>query len=178
MSTHVTKACASAFYYLYNIQHITKYLSHESTERLVHTFITSRLDYCNGLLYGAPEYQIKKLQRVMNASAQLVYHAPKYCHITPLLRELHWLPLGLRIDFKILLVTFKILHGVAPGYLKDLVSVLPDSHYQLRCNNNGILLERRRLRTKKYFYRKSTVQVLNIIIIITIIIIIFIDIIF
>ena len=45
MSTHVTKACASAFYYLYNIRHIRKYLSHESTERLVHAFITSRLDY-------------------------------------------------------------------------------------------------------------------------------------
>ena len=66
MSTHVTKACASAFYYLYNIRHIRKYLSRESTERLVHAFITSRLYYCNGLLYGAPEYQIKKLQRVLS----------------------------------------------------------------------------------------------------------------
>ena len=55
----------------------------------------------------------------------------------------------LRVDFKILLVTFKILHGVAPSYLKDLVSALPDSCYQLRRNNNGILLERPRLRTKK-----------------------------
>ena len=105
MSTHVTKACASAFYYLYNIRHIRKYLSHESTERLVHAFITSRLDYCNGLLYGATEYQIKKLQRVMNASARLVYRAPKYCHVTPLLREHHWLPVRLRVDFKILLIT-------------------------------------------------------------------------
>ena len=90
MSTHVSKTCASAFYYLYNIRHIRKYLSRESTERLVHAFITSRLDCCNGLLYGAPEYQIKKIQRVMNASARLVYCAPKYCHVTPLLRELHW----------------------------------------------------------------------------------------
>ena len=70
MSTHVTNACASAFYYLYNIRHIRKYLSREYTERLVHAFIASRLDYCNGLLYGAPECPIKKLQlRVMNASA-------------------------------------------------------------------------------------------------------------
>ena len=84
----------------------------------------------------------------MNASARLVYRAPKYCHITPLLRKLHWLPVRLRVYFKILLVTFKVLHGVAPSYLKDLVSVLLDSHYQLRRNNNGILLERPRLRTK------------------------------
>ena len=149
MLTHVSKTCASAFYYLYSIRDIRKYLSRESTERLVHAFITSRLDYCNGLLYGALEYQIKNLQRVMDASARLVYCTPKYCHVTPLLRELHWLPVRLRIDFKILLVTLKIPHGVAPSYLKDLVSVLPDSCYQLRRNNNGILLERPRLRTKK-----------------------------
>ena len=85
----------------------------------------------------------------MNASARLVYRAPKYCHITPLLSELHWLPVRLSVDFKILFVTFKILHGVAPSYLKDLVSVLRDSHYQLRRNNNDILSERPRLKTKK-----------------------------
>ena len=142
MSTRVTKACTSAFYYLYNIRHIRKYLSPESTERLVHAFITSRLDYCNVLLYGAPEHQIKKLQRVMNASARLVYHAPKFCHMTPLLRELHWLSVRLRVDFKILLITFKILHGVAPSYFKDLVSVLPDSHYQLRRNNKWYIVRK------------------------------------
>ncbi len=85
----------------------------------------------------------------MNASARLVYRAPKYCHITPLLREPHWLPVRFRIDFKILLITFKIPYFVAPSYLKDLVSVLPASHYQLRGNNSGILLERPRLKTKK-----------------------------
>ena len=81
---------------------------------------------------------------LLKASARLVYCAPKYCHVTPLLKELHWLPVRLRADFKILLVTFKILHGVASSCLKDLVSVLPDSRYQLRRNNNGILLERPR----------------------------------
>ena len=142
MSTHVTKACASAFYYLYNIRHIRKYLSRESTEKPFLAFITSKLDYCNGLLYGAPEHQIKKLQRVMNASARLVYRAPKCCYITPLLRELHSLPVRLRVDFKILLVTFKILQGVAPSYFKDLVSVLPDSHYQLRRNNKWYIVRK------------------------------------
>ena len=52
----------------------------------------------------------------MNARARLVYCAPKYCHITPLLRELHWLPVQVRIDFKIL-----------PSYLMNLASVLPAS---------------------------------------------------
>ena len=62
MSTHVTKACASTFYYLYNNGHIRKYLSRESIKRLVQAFITSSLDYCNGLLYGAPEYQLRNFK--------------------------------------------------------------------------------------------------------------------
>ena len=72
----------------------------------------SRLDYCNSLLYETPEYQTTKLQRVMNASARLIYRTHKFCHITPLLAELHWLPVCFRIHYKILLITFKILHGL------------------------------------------------------------------
>ena len=113
MGTHITKTCSSAFYYLYNIRHIRKYLSRESTEKLVHAFISSRLDYWNSLLYGIPEYQTRKLQRVINASARLIYRAPKFCHIRPLLAELHWLPVSARIHYKILLITYKILHGHA-----------------------------------------------------------------
>ena len=55
MGTHITKTYSSAFYYLYNIRHIRKYLSRESTEELVRAFISSRLDYCDSLLYGIPE---------------------------------------------------------------------------------------------------------------------------
>ena len=81
MGTHITKTCSSAFYYLYNIRRIRKYLSRESTEKLVqYAFISSRLDYCNSLLYGIPEYQTMKLQRVMNASARHISRAqvPSY----------------------------------------------------------------------------------------------------
>ena len=61
-------------------------------------------------------------------------------HITPLLQQLHWLPIRLRIEFKIILITFKVLQGSAPKYLIDLISVLPPSRYDLRRNNKGILL--------------------------------------
>ena len=90
MATHITKICGSAFFYLYNIRHIRKYLTSECTEKLIHSFITSRLDYCNSLFYGVPDHHMQKLQRVMNASARLIFCAPKHCHITPLL------PLGCR----------------------------------------------------------------------------------
>ena len=149
MGTHITKICNSAFYYLYNIRHIRKYLSRESTEKLVHEFISSRLDYCTSLLYGIPDYQISTLQRVMNASARLIYRAYKFCHITPLLAELHWLPVRSRIHYKILLITFKVLHDLSPKYISDLISIQQPSSYNLRRNDNGRLLERPSAKTKK-----------------------------
>ena len=102
MTTHITKICASSFYYIYNIRRIRKYLSQQSTETLVHAFITSHLDYCNGLLYGLPDCLLNKLQRVQNACAGLIFKEQKFCHVTPLIYELHWLPIRYRIEFKIL----------------------------------------------------------------------------
>ena len=99
MSTHITKACNAAFYHLHNIRRIKRYLSRDSLLTLIHAFITSRLDYCNGLLYGLPKAQTAKLQRVQNAAVRLVMNIGKYSHITPALYELHWLPICLRIHF-------------------------------------------------------------------------------
>ena len=72
MSTHIFKTCGSAFYYLYNIRHIRKYLSTENTKQLVHAFVASRPDYLFNPLYGFPDCQIMKLQRAMNVSARLI----------------------------------------------------------------------------------------------------------
>ena len=146
MSTHISKLCGVAFYHLLNIKRFRNYLSRESTEMLVHAFITSRVDYCNSLLYGLPNYQLNKLQRVLNASARLVCNAPRFCHISPLLRGLHWLPVKARIEFKILLITFKAIHGLAPKYLCDLLT-FKSSLYNLR-SSGSILLSMPAVRSK------------------------------
>ena len=93
MTTHITKLCCAAFHHLHNIRRIRKYLSQDVAETLIHSFITSRVDYCNDLLHGLPAYQLQKLQRVQNAAARLFFVEHKYCHITPLLQKLHWLPI-------------------------------------------------------------------------------------
>ena len=80
---------------------IRRFLSTDTTKALVHAFVTSRVDYCNSLLYGLPASHLNKVQRVLNAAARLVCRAPRYCRITPLLYELHWLPVRQRISFKI-----------------------------------------------------------------------------
>ena len=74
--------------------------SRESTEKLIHAFVSSRIDYCNSLLFGLPAYQIHKIQRVQNAAARLIYNESKYCRISLLLYNLHWLPVTFRIEFK------------------------------------------------------------------------------
>ena len=123
MEKHITKTCNAAFYHIYNIRQIRKYLIKESTERMVHAFMTSKLDYFNSLMYGLPNSQIQKLQRVQNAAAKMISGARKYDHVTPLLRELHWLPVKERIEFKVLLLTFKALNDMAPEYLKDMLNI-------------------------------------------------------
>ena len=107
MSSHISKQCASAFYHLHNISRIRRFLSTDTTKALVHAFVTSRVDYCNSLLYGLPASHLNKVQRVLNAVARLVCGAPRYCRITPLLYELHWLPVRQRISFKILLFVLR-----------------------------------------------------------------------
>ena len=117
MAFHISKTCNSAFYYLYNLRRIRKYLSKDNTKTLFHAFISSRIDYCKSLLYVRPEYQLNKLQHVQNMCARLLCNESKSCHITPSLVDLHWLPAKYRIEFEILLIVFKIFKGFAPLYL-------------------------------------------------------------
>ena len=133
---NINRTCSSAFYQLYDIRRIRKYLSLPVTKSLVHAFITSRGDYCNSLLYGLPNSRIRKLQRIQNAAARLITGTPRFCHVTPLLFHLHWLPISYRIKFKILLLTFKCLYGLAPNYLIDLISIKKQSRYSLKSNES------------------------------------------
>ena len=119
---HVNELCRTAFYHIRNISRIRPCLSIDSTKALVHALVTSRLDYCNALLYGLPDYLIQRQQYVMNAAAKVIICKRKFDHVTPLLIELHCLPVRQRIVFKILLYTFKALHGVTPMYLTELIS--------------------------------------------------------
>ena len=120
MSKHANNLCSTASLALRNFGRIRKYLDKSSTERLVHAFITSKLDYCNSLLYGLPAKQLSKIQRLQNSAVRLVTKTKRKDHTTPVLRQLHWLPINERIVFKVLL-TFKIINGLAPSYLSCLL---------------------------------------------------------
>lgn len=121
MDDYITSLCKSAYFHLYNIGRIRRLLTQEACEQLIHAFITSRLDYCNAVLYGIPRRLVIKLQRVQNVAARILTMTRKYEHITPVLRQLHWIPVAQRIDFKIALTVFKCQHGLGPDYLSELL---------------------------------------------------------
>ena len=111
---HVSDICRSSFNQLRNLSKIRKYLTRESSEIAVHAFITSKLDYCNSLLYGCRKTQLKKLQNVQQTAARIITQTRKFDHITPVLFSLHWLPVGYRIVFKILLLVFHMIVRIVP----------------------------------------------------------------
>ena len=110
--------------------------------------ITNRIDYCNSLLCGLPDNSLNKLQRVQNAAARLITGTTKFSHKTSVLRTLHWLPIKQRVQFKMLILVFKAINGLAPNYISNLVYILCPSKYLLR-RNNEILLEPYNGKTKK-----------------------------
>lgn len=78
---------------------IRNILDQPSTEKLVHAFVTSRLDYCDSLMHGLPAYEIRKVQLIQNPAACLITGTKKHEKITPLLKSLHWLPIQQCIEF-------------------------------------------------------------------------------
>ena len=110
--------------------------------------ITSRIDYRNSLLCGLPHNSLNKLRWVQNAAARLITGTAKFSHITPVLRTLHWLPIKQRVQFKVLILVFKAINGLAPNYVINLVNILCPGKYLLR-RNNEILLEPYNGKTKK-----------------------------
>lgn len=121
MDNHIKKVCQSAYFQIRNLHSIRKLLSKDTAEILLHAFITSRLDNGNVLLNGITEQQLRKLQLVQNSAARVLTNTRKYDHITPILMNLHWLPVRERIEFKTLLLTWKGLNNIAPSYITDLL---------------------------------------------------------
>ena len=148
MEAHVNTICKSAYFHLRNIGRIRKYLTKQAAETLIHAFITTRLDFMNGLLACLPNNLLKKLQRIQNTAARIVTRTKLAEHITPVLYHLHWLPVQERIKFKLLILTFRSLNGQAPKYMENmLLPYQPKRHLRSECL---LLLEVPRTRTARY----------------------------
>ena len=138
----IVKTCKSAWFNLYQISKLQKFINLDQQKTAVHAFVTSRLDQNNALLAGLPKIAIKKLKHVQNAAARMLMGACKYQEATPLLQRLHWLPIEYRIIFKILLLAYKSLNDEGPVYLKELLIEYVPSR-KLRSASEGLLVEPR-----------------------------------
>ncbi|KAI5103965.1 hypothetical protein C0J45_5591, partial [Silurus meridionalis] len=139
---HVANVARSCQFLLYNIRRIRQFLSIQAAQMLVQLKKGTHphlLYYCNALLGGCPASLINKLQLVQNAAARVLTRSRKYDHITPILSSLHWLPVKFRIDYKLLLLTYKALNGLAPIYLSSLLTRYNPPR-SLRSQNSWLLV--------------------------------------
>ena len=134
MDTHAQAIVRSCYFQLRKIQHIRQYLSDDALRTIIHSLVISKLDYGNALLAGAPKTVTNKLQRVQHMAARVVAGLRKRDHITDTMCRLHWLPVRDRIQFKVLLLTFKALNNLAPEYMSELLTIYTPSR-SLRSTN-------------------------------------------
>ena len=142
MKPHISNVIRSSAFQLRNVSRICKCLSRDATEQIIHSFITSRLDNNNALLYGLPANELYRLQKIQNTNtaARILTFSRKSCHITPILKELHWLPVNQRIVFKLLMIVYKCINNIAPSYLSELLSQYSPTR-TLRSGNKQLLQE-------------------------------------
>ncbi|KAF7246492.1 PDZ domain-containing RING finger protein 4, partial [Varanus komodoensis] len=119
LEAQMTAVARSAFLQLWLIHQLRPYLEYDCLATVTHALVTSRLDFCNALYVGLPLKTVQILQLVQNRAARLLTGTGRYVHMTPVLRQLHWLPIEVRAQFKVLVMTYKALNGLDPGYLKE-----------------------------------------------------------
>ena len=118
---HISSVVKTCFFHIRALSKIRNYITHKSANTVAVSLVLSRLDYCNSLLAGLPQTQIKRLQAAQNAAARVVMRSRRSDHITPVLRDLHWLPVCDRIRHKVLSITFRAVNDSQPAYMADLV---------------------------------------------------------
>jgi len=150
MRSHVTKTVCACFAVLRQLRSVRRSVPKSVLQSLVTSFVLPRLDYRNANLAGIPLYLLKRLQSVMNSAARLVFSSSRYDHITPLLRQLHWLKATERTDFKLAVLVYKCQHGAAPSYLVDELSQPADFEVRRHLRSTSLpslIVRRRRLST-------------------------------
>jgi hypothetical protein len=139
MTKHINNTSATCFMHIRRLWKIRHLLTRESTKTLVQHTVISRLDYLNSLLVGLPSRELYKLQKVQNAAARLIYKLDRRTSITPFIKLLHWLPIKMRCQHKLLTIAFRTVNGEAPLYLGMLLNNYIPRRENLRSENQFLL---------------------------------------
>ena len=133
LARHVNNISGVCLFQLRQLRIICRSLTTDAAHALVRALIHTRIDYCNWLLASCPRYLTDKLQVVLRAAARLVLQLPYRSSVSEVMhRQLHWLDVVDRVNYKIRLLVYKCLHGLAPGYLSD--QCIPASTFAGRAN--------------------------------------------
>ena len=149
--------CRAAYIELRRISSTRNFLSVDVTKTLMCSLVLSKLDYCNSLLSGSPQYLIQLFQKVQNTAARITLKVPRLAHTSPLLRSLHWLPVQKRIKHKVCSNCYTTLTGASPKYMSELVNVYTPSRC-LRSSSDSHTLTIPCVRTKTCGQRSIAYQ--------------------
>jgi hypothetical protein len=166
MKQHVDNVVRSCFYHLRQLRSVRGSVPADAMKTLVHAFISTRIDYCNAILYGVSAAVCRRLQAVLHAAARLITGVKRNEHITPTLRDtLHWLPVPQRITFKIALMAFDCIRGQCPTYFRDICkpveSVVARARLRSADRHDVIVPRTRTIRFGKRSFRVSAPTVWN-----------------
>lgn len=145
---HCKQLTKNCFFQLRKISKLRKMVSQNDLELIVHAFVSSRLDYCNSLFSCLNKKELSRLQLVQNSAARILTRSNRRTHISPILKALHWLPVSSRINFKILVLTFRAIHGQAPPYISDLIQPYTPARALRSVDQNLLMVPRTRFRTR------------------------------
>ena len=123
LSDHISSITKSCLFHVRDLRRLRPILDHTTARNIATALIHSKLDYCNSLFLNLPANQLDRLQLVLNSAARAVTKTPKFRHITPIVKSLHWLTITERIHFKILSITYKCLLLNKPAYLRNLLTI-------------------------------------------------------
>jgi len=122
MRTHVQRTTSSCFAAFRQLRQIRRLVLTSTFQTLTVALVNQRLDYGNSTLVGILAYLMRRLQSALNAAAWLIFHLRRSDHVTDAFVSLHWLRVPERIQFKIAVLTYRVLHGDAPRYLGPFTS--------------------------------------------------------
>ena len=134
MAPHVSAVCRATYYQLWQLRPLMRSLSFDAAKLLVQAFISTRLDYCNSLMYGISDNLDRRLQAVQNATARLIT-STRRCE------QLHWLPVRQHVHFKLAVLAYKTLHDRLPSYLAEdcqLVAFVGHRHVSSSANQHTV----------------------------------------
>ena len=135
MDGQVALCRRSCLYHMRRIRQVRHLLDASSLRALVVAFVLGRIDYCNSLYAGCAQTVLQGLQRAQSTAARLLTGTGRLESALPLMRELHWLPVSYRIQYKLCMLMYDVVHGTAPGYLRDLCR--PCGDLRLRSGSRG-----------------------------------------